>query len=170
MELLRDSCKTDLEHALIEFLFATGCRVGELYRLNKSDINFERHSAIVDGKGRKQREVYFGARASIWLKRYFDSRKDEETALFATINKPYKRMAIYQIQRHLKKVAERCNLEHKVHPHVLRHTFATSVLNNGAPLHTVQDLLGHDKPSTTLLYTSVSGEARRQAYDRYFMQ
>lgn len=170
MELLRDACKTALEHVLIEFFFATGCRVGEAHRLNKSSLNFERHSAIVDGKGRKQREVYFGAKAAIWIKRYLEARKDDDQALFASVNKPYKRMSICQIQRHIKKVASRCGLEEKVHPHVLRHTFATSVLNNGAPLHTVQDLLGHDKPETTLLYTKVSGEARRQAYDRYFMQ
>lgn len=170
MELLRDSCETTLEHALIEFFFATGARVGEVFRINRADINFERHSVVVDGKGRKQREVYFGARAAIWLKRYLKSRSDDDPALFVTINKPYHRMAICQMQRRFKVVAARCGLDGKVHPHVLRHTFATMVLNNGGALHTVQDLLGHDKPETTMLYTSVSGEARRQAYDRYFMQ
>lgn len=170
IELLRDACKTDLEHAMIEFFFATGARVGEVHKINIADVDLVKHSVIVDGKGRKFREVYFGAKASIWIKRYLDSRKDKEPCLFCSINKPYGRMSIMQIQRRMKVIASRCGLEHKVHPHVWRHSFAQSMLNNGAPLHTVQDLLGHDKPETTMLYLSLSGEARRQAYNRYFIQ
>ena len=169
MELLRDSCQTTFEHALIEFFFATGCRVGEVHRLDRSQIDFTKQSVTVLGKGNKYREVYFGSRASIWLRRYLEARKDEDPALFVTIKAPH-RLQIHRTQVIFKTIAARCGLADRVTPHVLRHTFATTILDNGAPLHTVQNLLGHDKPETTLLYTRLSGEARKQAYNRYFVQ
>lgn len=169
MELLRDSCSTPFEHALVEFLFATGIRVGEAYRLNRSDIDFLDQSVIVLGKGNKQREVYFGARSAIWLKRYLETRTDTDPCLFAT-NRATHRMSIHHIQRTMKRISRRCGLDHKVTPHVLRHTFATTILDNGAPIHTVQNLMGHEKGETTLLYIKMSGEQRKQAYNRYFMQ
>lgn len=170
VELLRDACATNREHAMVEFFFATGCRVREVYQLNREDINWHSNSTLVHGKGSKDREVYFGARAAIWLKRYLESRKDDHPALFVTAKGEPRRWEVHEMERAFRIIGERCNLAKRMTPHIMRHTFATLILNNGAPLHTVQNLLGHDKPSTTLLYTSVSGTARKQAYDRYFMQ
>lgn len=170
LEALRDSCKTTMEHALVEVFFATGARVGEIHRLNKGAIDFDRHAVVVLGKGSKERECYFGAKAAIWLRRYLSERKDSEAALFVTQRKPYRRLSIHETQYIFKRIANRCGLRNRVSPHVMRHTFATLLLNQDAPITVVQTLCGHAKPETTMLYARLSGENRKRAYDRYFVQ
>lgn len=81
---LKITCDSPREHALLEFLYCTGCRVGEVHRLDVDDINWENCSAIVHGKGSKQREVYFTTECKVWLKRYLGSRMDSSRALFVT--------------------------------------------------------------------------------------
>jgi site-specific recombinase XerD len=85
---LKISCHSSREHALLEFLYCTGCRVGEVQKLNIEDINWENCSAIVNGKGSKQGEVYFTTKCKVWLRRYLESRDDFCTALFVTENQP----------------------------------------------------------------------------------
>lgn len=169
VESLRDSCETLREHALVELFFATGCRLSEIRMLDKADIDFQRGAVTVFGKGSKEREVYFGAKARIWLKRYLKSREDDDPALFVTKYKPH-RISGKSIQDEFKAVARRCGLEDKVHPHTMRHTLATTLINQGAPLMVVQSILGHEKPETTLRYSHLSGEARQREYKRYFVQ
>jgi integrase/recombinase XerD len=169
LELLRDSCQSALEHALVEFSFATGCRVAEIQRLNRADIDWQRAAVTVLGKGNKEREVYFEAKCRIWMQRYLRNRLDLDRALFVTERRPH-RMSIHEIQYIFKRVAGRCELEHKVSPHKMRHTLATVLINQGAPLVTVQSILGHEKPETTQLYATLSGSARQQSYQRYFVQ
>lgn len=178
VELLRDACQAPIEHALIELLFATGCRIGEVHQIDRDDLDWQRSAIIVLGKGSKEREVYYGARAGIWLRRYLDARTDTCPALIATTRRVkqrngelrHQRMSISQIQVVVKRVATRCDLQDRVTPHVLRHTLATVLINQGAPLSAVQSLLGHSKPETTQLYATLSGSAREQAYKRYFVQ
>lgn len=169
LELLRDSCRSTLEHALVEFFFASGCRVAEIQRVNRDDIDWQRGAVKVLGKGNKEREVYFGAKSRIWLQRYLQERTDDDRALFVTERQPH-RMSIHEIQYIFKRVASRCSLEERVSPHKMRHTLATMLINQGAPLVTVQSILGHEKPETTQLYTTLSGSSRQQAYERYFVQ
>ena len=178
VELLRDACEDLLEHALIEFFFATGCRVGEIRQLDRIDLDWSRRSVVVLGKGNKEREVYFGAKASLWLKRYVDNRSDSALALFVTKRRrrqkdstlEHQRLSTSQMQRIFKRVAKRCGLEEKVTPHVLRHTLATLLLNQGAPIAAVQSILGHASPTTTQLYVNLSGESRQMLYRRHFPQ
>lgn len=178
VELLRDACKSLLEHALIEFFFATGCRVGEVHGLNHDKLDWTRRSAIVLGKGNKEREVYFGAKAALWLRRYLNGRGDLSPALFVTDRRRVQkdgslsrqRMSISQMQRIFKRVAARCGLATRVTPHVLRHTLATLLLNQDAPIAAVQSILGHASPTTTQLYVHLSGESRQATYRRYFPQ
>ncbi len=153
----------------MEFFFATGCRVGEVHRLNRHDFDGYRQALIVLGKGSKEREVYLGSKARIWVHRYLAERHDPDPALFVTERAPH-RLSIRGMQHALKRIARRGGLDQKVHPHVLRHLLATIVLNQGAPLVAVQSILGHEKPETTQLYAVLSGEARHQAYQRYFVQ
>lgn len=169
LELLRDSCRSSLEHALVEFSFASGCRVAEMQRLSRGDIDWQRSAVTVLGKGNKEREVYFGARSRIWLQRYLNERQDDDQALFVTARQPH-RMSIHQIQYIFKRIAVRCGLRERVSPHKMRHTLATVLINQGAPLVTVQSILGHEKPETTQLYATLSGASRQQAYERYFVQ
>ena len=178
VELLRDACESLLEHALVEFFFATGCRVGEIQGLDQDKLDWTRRSAIVLGKGNKEREVYFGAKAALWLRRYLNGRGDLSPALFVTDrrrvqkdgNLSRQRMSISQMQRIFKRVATRCGLATRVTPHVLRHTLATLLLNQDAPIAAVQSILGHASPTTTQLYVHLSGESRQATYRRYFPQ
>lgn len=160
--------QSPIEHALVEFIFTTGCRIGEVYGLNRRDIDWESRSAIVRGKGDKEREVYFSIRAAIWLKKYLKSREDDCPALFATERRPYRRMSIAQMRYILKRVAARVNLTAGIYPHRLRHSYACHMLENGAPLELIQSLLGHEKLETTRLYAALSGPRRRELYRRYF--
>ena len=178
VELLRDACESLLEHALIEFFFATGCRVGEVHELNHNKLDWTRRSAIVLDKGNKEREVYFGAKAALWLRRYLNSRGDSSPALFVTDrcraqedgSLSRQRLSISQMQRIFKRVASGCGLATRVTPHVLRHTLATLLLNQDAPIAAVQSILGHASPTTTQLYVHLSGESRQATYRRYFSQ
>ena len=178
VELLRDACTSPLEHALVEFFFATGCRVGEVHGLNQDKLDWTRRSAIVLGKGNKEREVYFGAKASLWLRRSLNGREDSCPAFFVTDrrrarkdgNLSRQRISISQMQRIFKRVAARCGLATRVTPHVLRHTLATLLLNQDAPIAAVQSILGHASPTTTQLYIHLSGESRQMLYRRYFPQ
>ena len=88
IEHLREGCHTSLEKALFELFYSTGCRIGEVAKLNRDDINFIGNSVIVYGKGDKEREVYFNVRYAIWLKRYLDEHDDGDSCLFDTERNP----------------------------------------------------------------------------------
>lgn len=166
-ELLREGCVTPLEHALVEFLYTTGCRIGEVYRLDRNAIDWDSRCCVVLGKGNKEREVYFNIKCGIWLKKYLAERKDDDKALFVTERAPH-RMGIDQIRRVIKRVATRSEVHVNVYPHKLRHSYATHLLNNGAPMEGIQTLMGHAKLETTRLYADLSGPKRKELYQRYF--
>lgn len=167
IEALREACKSPLEHSLVEIMYTTGCRIGEIALLNRNNINWEDRSIIVKGKGDKEREVYFNVKCGIWLKKYLQQRKDTDTALFVTVKAPH-RIGIAQIRYIIKQIAKRAEITVNVYPHKLRHSYATHLLNNGAPLEAIQTLLGHAKSDTTKIYTHLSGERRKEMYRKYF--
>jgi site-specific recombinase XerD len=133
IEYLREACQTSMEKALFEFMYSTGCRIGEVIKLNKEDINFHNQSVIVHGKGDKEMEVYFNVRCEIWLKRYLDGRIDQDPALFVTERRPYRRMSTDLMRYIIKRISERARINKTIHPHQLRHSYATHMMNNGAP-------------------------------------
>lgn len=167
VEMLREACVSPMEHAIVEFLFTTGCRIGEAVGLNRNSVVWESRSVIVRGKGDKEREVYFNTKCQIWLRRYLRERNDTDMALFVTERKPH-RMSIAQMRYVIKRVARRAGVHTNVYPHKLRHTYATQLLNNGAPLEVIQSLLGHTKLETTKLYANLSGQLRQELYRKYF--
>lgn len=167
IERLRIGAKTPFENLLVEFFHSTGCRIGEAVRVNINDINWENNSVIVFGKGAKEREVFFSTRAEIWVKRYLDTRKDNDPALFVTQRAPH-RMSISRMRGVLKEVAKRGKVKNNVTPHRMRHTFCMHLLNRGAPITLIQSLVGHAKLSTTQLYTYLTGKARKIGYERYY--
>jgi integrase/recombinase XerD len=167
IEALREACGSFLEHALVEFMYTTGCRIGEIVQVNTDDIDWEKYSLIVNGKGNKQREVYFNARCKVWLRKYLDSRMDHDPALFVTERAPH-RISVAQIRYVLKKIADRAGISERVYPHRLRHSYATHLLDNGSPMEAVQTLMGHEKSSTTAIYAKLSGERRREIYRKHF--
>jgi site-specific recombinase XerD len=112
--------------------------------------------------------VYFNTRCSLWLKRYLDERDDQEGCLFITERKPKHRMSIDMIRYIIKRVSKRAGIKKSIHPHQLRHSYATHLINNGAPLEVIQSLLGHEKSETTKIYAQFSGKLRQDFYCKYF--
>lgn len=169
LEMLRESCKTVRQRAFIEVLYASGTRLSEIHQLNIDDINMQSMSTTVVGKGSKERSVFLSFKALYHLKKYLKQRKDDCEALFVTERKPYRRISKRAIQDEVKKVAKAAGLSHKVTPHVLRHTFATLTLNNGAELVAIQELLGHSSADTTLRYARITEDRKREQHKKYLV-
>ena len=155
LERMRDYCDTSRDLAIIDILASTGMRVGELVKLNRSDIDFQNRECVVTGKGNKQRKVYFDARTKIHLQNYLDERTDDNEALFVTLLAPYNRLQISGVEIRLRQLGRELNI-HKVHPHKFRRTLATMAIDKGMPIEQVQHLLGHQSLDTTLQYAMVN--------------
>ena len=155
LELMRDHSECIRDLALIDMLASTGMRVGELVKLNKSDIDFESRECVVLGKGNKQRKVYFDARTKIHLQRYLQSRTDNNDALFVSLQKPNNRLQISGVEIRLRELGRKLDMS-KVHPHKFRRTLATTAIDKGMPIEQVQQLLGHQSIDTTLQYAMVN--------------
>jgi len=166
LEKLRDTSNCIRDLVLIELLYSTGIRVGELIKLNISDINFEDRSCKVFGKGNKQREVYFDARTKIHLKQYINTRKDGNEALFVSKNKPHQRLSIAGIELIVRKLGLETEIS-KVHPHKFRRTLATMAIDKGMPIEQVQKLLGHVKIETTMHYAMVNQNNVKISHRKY---
>lgn len=166
LEIMRDNCDNLRDLALIDILASTGMRVGELVRLNRSDINFEERECVVFGKGSKERMVYFDARTKIHLQNYLLSRKDDEKALFVGLKAPYKRLSISAIEVRVRELGKRLNIP-KVHPHKFRRTLATRAIDKGMPIEQLQHLLGHERIDTTLQYAMVKQSNVKIAHRKY---
>ena len=166
LEKLRDSSNCIRDLVLIELLYSTGIRVGELVKLNINDINFEDRSCKVIGKGNKQREVYFDARTKLHLKQYINIRHDTNEALFVSKNKPYQRLSISGIELIVRKLGLKTEI-HKVHPHKFRRTLATLAIDKGMPIEQVQKLLGHVKIETTMHYAMVNQNNVKISHRKY---
>ncbi len=155
MEVLRDTCHEIRDLAMIDLLASTGMRVGELIKMNRDDIDFQERQCVVFGKGNKEREVYFNARTKIHLKRYLESRKDTNPALFVSLSTPHNRLTISGVEVRLRQLGRKAGIN-KVHPHKFRRTLATMAIDKGMPIEQVQKLLGHVKIDTTLHYAMVN--------------
>lgn len=166
IEVLRDTCREIRDLAMIDLLASTGMRVGELVRMNRVDIDFHERQCVVFGKGNKEREVYFNARAKLHLKRYLESRGDDDPALFVSLMAPHKRLTIGGVEWRLRTLGKRAGLS-KVHPHKFRRTLATLAIDKGMPIEQVQRLLGHVKIDTTLHYAMVNQTNVKIAHRRY---
>ena len=151
------------DRLIIEMLYATGVRVSELINIKYSDIDFNNKRIIVCGKGNKERIVYYGEYAEEVLKDYMITHKKNEYGYVFTNSKGDKitdRGVRYIIDNIMKKLSVKVH----VTPHVLRHTFATDMLNNGCDIKVVQELLGHSSLRTTEVYTHVTNERLKQVY------
>lgn len=167
IEHLRESCHSAMEKAIFEFIFSTGCQIREIVSIEKNHINWSDQSAIVRGKGDKEKEVCFNTRCDIWLKRYIESRTDNNHAIFVTVRQPHK-MSVAQMQYIIKRISNRAEINKEIHPHQLRHSYATHLLNNGAPIEVIQSLMGHEKSEITRTSAQLSGRLRKEHYQKYF--
>lgn len=153
--------KEGLRDALIlELLYSSGCRVSELANIKVKDINFEERKIIILGKGNKERFVFYGSKCEDLLKKYLK----EEVKEYLLTNKHGNRLNERTIRKIVDETSRKAGLEIHVTPHTLRHTYATHLLNEGADLKSVGELLGHESLSTTQIYTHVSNERLREVY------
>lgn len=166
IELMRDNCKELRDLAILDLLYSTGIRVGELVNLDVSDINFEERECIVFGKGDKERKVYFDARTKIHLKEYIKTRDDNNPALFVTLQKPYNRLKISGVEIRVRELGRRLHID-KVHPHKFRRSMATRAIDKGMPIEQVQKLLGHSQIDTTMQYAMVNQNNVKNSHRRY---
>lgn len=164
MEQIRNSADSIRNRALIEFLYSTGCRVSEVSKVEIDDIDFVHNSLLVVGKGNKQREVYISDKAMYWIKKYLNIRGDSSTSLFiGKKRRPLKKAGIEAIVKKIGKIAEVKN----VHPHRFRRTMATNLINKGMPVQEVQQILGHEKIDTTMIYCKIDKSHVQNSHKRY---
>lgn len=166
LERLRDACRGYREKALVEFLVSSGCRLSEVAQLRAADLNLADRSVQVTGKGDKDRVVYFSVRARLMIEEYMMQRKGGD-GLFVSSKSPYEPLKPRAIQRIVHSLSERAGLEGRVHPHLLRHTFATHALNGGMDVTVIQRLLGHEDIATTQIYAELNEEGVRHQYNKY---
>lgn len=169
VEMIRDSCQTLRQRALFEVFYSTGCRLAEVEQLQKSSIDWSGMSAKVLGKGSKERIIFINSSAKVHLKKYLASRDDSHPALFITERNPIRMLGGRAIQREVDKMGALAELGQKLHPHLIRHTMATHLVNCGADLHVVQKLLGHSNPATTQQYGQLALNNVEHEYRKYFM-
>jgi integrase/recombinase XerD len=166
LEELRDGCLNTRDLAIVDLLASTGMRVGELVRLNRSDIDMEDRQCVVKGKGGKERYVYFDARTKVHLGEYLNSRTDKESALFVSLNVKCQRLNISGVELRLREMGRKLGIN-RVHPHKFRRTMATRAIDKGMPIEQVQVLLGHSKIDTTLCYAMVDQGNVKQSHRRF---
>ena len=167
-----DSAASMRDGALLEFMYATGCRVSEAVGLNLNDIDYEAHVVRLTGKGSKQRLMPFGTYAAQALHTYLTQGRPElenrakgeheRTAVF--LNKRGKRLSRQSVWEIIKHAGALAGIDKPLHPHILRHSFATHMLQGGADVRTVQELLGHASVKTTQIYTHVSPDSLIETY------
>ena len=150
---------------LIEMFYSTGCRVSEMINVKISDIDFTNKTIRIMGKGSKERIVYFGDYASKYLDNFLSKVKCNK---YLFTNKKGEKLTVNEVEQIVKDIMKHISIKTHVTPHTLRHTFATHLLNNGADIKTVQELLGHANLSTTGIYTHVSSDRLKDIYFKTF--
>lgn len=164
IERMKFACYSMRDRAIVCFLKATGCRVGELVRLNREDVDMENCECKVLGKGNKERIVFFDQICAMTLSAYLKTRKDSSPALFA--GRGTQRMTENGIRVMLKKLEETANVSH-IHPHKFRRTTATNLIRHGMPIQEVSAILGHDKLDTTMGYVVLDKTDMKNSYRKY---
>ena len=166
IEKLRDGCKNIRDLAMVDLLYSTGMRVGELVRINRDDIDFDERECIVFGKGDKERKVYFDAKTKIHLKKYLDQRKDNNPALFVSLIAPYNRLNISGVEIRMRELGKVLNID-RIHPHKFRRTMATRAIDKGMPIEQVQKILGHSQIDTTMQYAIVNQNNVKSSHQKF---
>lgn len=164
LESLRD-------RAILEILFSSGLRVSELVSLNRENFSLANNEFAIEGKGGKRRVVFLSEAAQKALYMYLKKRQDVDEALLVrhhkTKNDSNLRLSVRTVQRIVKKYAIKAGITKDIHPHTLRHSFATDLLRNGADIRSVQMMLGHSSISTTQVYTHITDKHLKEIHEEY---
>jgi site-specific recombinase XerD len=174
LDLLLDAIPTHTwnglrDRALIEVLFSSGMRISEVLALDRAVLEWELRQAVIVGKGKKERKVYFSEAAIDWLTKYLATRHDEDPAVFVTSGSPPKRLQAHGTWKRFNRYGQMAGLAKRVYPHMLRHTMATMLLANGCPIGHIRVLLGHTHLATTCRYYlgMMSDAEAKAAHDKY---
>ncbi len=175
------------DKAILELLFSTGLRISELTNLKIDDINLGKEEFTVRGKGGKLRVIFLSNQARYWIKNFLDKRRDLNPYLFVPLDRAekgrekkagdasmtkkkslnFQGLTPRSVQRLIKKYAKMAGITKRVTPHVLRHSFATDLLQNGADIRSVQAMLGHSSITTTQIYTHVTDKGLHEVYNAF---
>ena len=164
------------DKAILEVLFSTGLRVSELVGLNREQVNMDAGEFGVIGKGVKARVVFLSKRAKEWLGKYFRMRNDPYRPLFIRYSGPKakdgltdekSRLSVRSVERLIEKYRKKAGILFRIGPHILRHSFATDLLQQGADIRSVQEMLGHKNIATTQIYTHVTNIRLREVHEKY---
>ena len=166
LEIIRSATRNVRDLAIIDLLYSSGMRIGELTELNIRDVNFQTREIIVYGKGGKERICYFNARAKIEILDYLNTRVDKNPSLFVHLRYPYDRLLRSAVRHFLKDIEDRTGIDN-IHPHRFRRTLATNLLDKGMSLEQVQIILGHKRIETTLVYAGVNQNMTKINHQKY---
>ncbi len=165
------------DRAMLETLYSTGLRVSELVGLNRSQVDLVRREFTVRGKGKKPRIVFLSERCVKWMSLYLSERADNWEPFFISFGRnredeglglgEKRRLTAYSVEAMVRQAARLAGLGKKVTPHVLRHSFATDLLHNGADIRSVQEMLGHSSITTTQIYTHSTNERLREVHEKF---
>lgn len=165
------------DRAILETLYSTGLRVSELVSLNRGQVDLERREFTIRGKGQKPRIVFLSERCVKWIRLYLTERSDNWEPLFVSTGRTRdsdelglgekRRLTAYTIQENVRRAARMAGIGKKVTPHVIRHSFATDLLHNGADIRAVQEMLGHASITTTQIYTHSTNARLREVHERF---
>ncbi|PIV62255.1 hypothetical protein COS12_03035, partial [Candidatus Roizmanbacteria bacterium CG01_land_8_20_14_3_00_33_9] len=161
---------------ILEVLFSTGLRVSELVGLNRDQVNLRTCEFGVIGKGGKARVVFLSKNAKDWLQKYFDKRNDPYRPLFLRysgpkandeLNDEKQRLSVRSIERMIEKYRVMAGIPIRIGPHILRHSYATDLLYNGADIRSVQEMLGHKNIATTQIYTHITNARLKDVHEKF---
>jgi len=164
------------DKTILEVLFSTGLRVSELVGLNREQVNIDSGEFGVIGKGGRARVVFLSKRAKEWLSKYLRMRNDPNRALFIRYSGPKseggltdekQRLSVRSVERMIDKYRKKAGILFRIGPHVLRHSYATDLLEHGADIRSVQEMLGHKNISTTQIYTHVTNTRLKEIHEKY---
>lgn len=164
-EKLKNACDFLRDLALTEFLYSSGLRVSEVISLNRENIDFVTREGYVVGKGNKERKFYLSEICAEYLRRYLQSRTDNNSALFAGIKKPYNRIGKEGIETALKRIGKKAGVDN-VHPHRFRRTLATNLVKKNVPIQDVASILGHADLRTTQVYVCLNQDTIKYHYNK----
>ena len=164
IEKMKEAAKSVRDKAIIFFLLSSGCRISEMIALNRVDVDLEKLECKILGKGNKERIIYLSPVAGMYIKQYFDERKDTNEALF--LSQRGSRLTISGAENILNRIGAASEVEH-VHPHKFRRTLATNLIKRGMPIEEVAKILGHDKLDTTMQYIVLDKSEIKYSYKKY---
>ncbi len=171
-KIRNDNYLCDRNRLILELLYASGVRVSELTNIKLCDIDINNKTIRILGKGNKERIVYFGDYAKEALDNYLKYNRNEllknKESDFLLINKNGDRLTYRGVEYLIDKIVEETSIKYKISPHVLRHTFATHLLEGGADIRSVQSLLGHSSLATTQIYTHITSDYLKNVYHKSF--